>query len=269
MKKVLIIGDSHVAALYRVYKEVESTLDIRFISAAGSVYRYIEIVDGKINLLPLPKITPETPTSLEKEFYTRYELLKRMFHQQLGTRTSIELNEFDHCVLYGQNLLSPQNFKWWELTNQSTKYSHALLLDMLKEKVLQKNTNQVAVRRMKGLNSYAILGGNVYVLLNPYINEKGFVNNHDSNIDISILQSIPVGAKIVELFPIYRKLFESQMMKFISPPSALYSGDSRAVSAEYKSESLPDFVHLNLKGALLTLNKIVNDVNCEDARNKD
>lgn len=263
MKKVLIIGDSHVASIYRVYNKVEATVDIRFISATGSVYKYIEIIDGKLTLLP-PKVIPVNPTLLEKEFQTRYGLLKSMFHQQLGASASVNLNEFDCCVLYGGNMLPVYYLNWWELTNQSTKFSIALLSDMLKEKINQnKKINQNGFRWMNALYSYASHGGNVYVLLNPYLNAKGLVNKHDSNQDLSTLKSVPIGAEINSLFAIYGKLFVNQMMKFISPPSDLYSGDSRAVSIKYKSLPSNDFAHLNAEGALLTLNKIVNDIGCE------
>jgi len=196
MKKVLIFGDSHVANLYSVYKKDNTDVELRFIPALGTTVLCMEFINDKLILKPASLSLKRNLAVSEEEHKKWFDNLKKMFHEESGGKSKINLKDFDSIVVYGGWLLPFMGFNWWELTQQSNNYSIALCSEVLEEKI----RNLHGYTWINSLSDYAAETGCLYIVLNPYLNEKGLKGKHDSAQDLTTLQCIPDGANIQKLF---------------------------------------------------------------------
>ena len=256
MKRVLIIGDSHVASIYSCYKKDNVDIDLQFIAATGPVVQCFELISDKLTLKPASEMLKHNPKVTTEKYQKWYDILKDMFYIASGGSNEINLKDFNSVVIYGGSLIPIGGFKWWELVTHSEKYSMQLCSDILEDKI----KSSIGYKWLDSSIDYIGDGGHIYVSLNPYLNEKGLEGEHDSMQDLTTLQSIPTNIFIRKLFPIYKRLFDKKGVIFIYPPVGLYRNDGRAVASQFKSQKLEDFSHLNPEGASLMLKKIICEV---------
>lgn len=255
MKKVLIFGDSHIGNIAAVSNEIETNLQITFLTAPGPICKYLKVTDNELTLLPAPKEFPAHQTKSNEELHNWYDISKNRIRTISGGKDVITLSDFDEIVIYGGHFISLA-YRWWDILRMKGLYSLGLQSDILKTSVL----TCMAYKWASDLSNYISKGGKMFLVLPPLLNEKGLSGQHDCAQPLSVFQETPPDVDFRDMLPFYSHLLKGMGGNLIEFPDCLLSEDGRGTAAKYKSLNPIDFYHLNPDGAKLVLKKIIDSL---------
>ena len=246
--RVLVVGDSHVGAFLKQFKEqfADPTTEVAFLSRPKRVINLLSFSEHGVQLAPK---LDEWGTDAEK--YTReiewHDSLSKRIKQHSGSNGRLEISQFDKVILIGSDALplDQECFRWWEVVTSPPRYSRALQRNWLEDRLLdlQSQAYKWALQLNKLSHS-----ADVYLVLNPYFNELSGVTV-PGNSNLSLLNSV------------YSSLFKKLNVSFIDYPEALYSDDHKTIARRFKKTSNPtDFFHLNDEGGAILYKRIAEAV---------
>lgn len=224
--KTLIIGNSHVGAVIKAYKDNPSVADIQFLAVNGN------------SLLQNLNINERCELISDKQHIT-----DAIAEQGLQ---GVSLNDFDFIMIYGCQLRAAGSGEHWinKMRHFATSYSsqvrHAAHTDFVRD--------TAHYRFLERVSSWP-LGGNVNVVSIPSPLPNELV---PFGVDMPPVDK----ASIAEILDFVKNEIESVGFVYLDTPTSLLSDNGYTTKAIFKASWIHDTAHLNTAGGHEVLNQI-------------
>jgi hypothetical protein len=237
MRKILVLGDSHVFRLIEENNnEKTSHYQFDFISAIGQVVNMFIIENDILNLRPFNKI------SLHKQ---QVKNLRLWYDQCLMQLKNIKkLSDYDSIIIVSCGLVDGT----WHKFDLKKAYSSALMRDFLLENIKNK-AHYKLINMIDNSQSTAKL----FSIPTPLVNELIFDPQHNQQPQLKHYRKIPPTGNFKLILPLYKEVLGSLNSELLPLPDNIYNKDFNATAATFKILTRDDFGHLNNAGAKFVL----------------
>ncbi len=249
MKKVLVIGDSHVFKLIEAFGKSIHKKDwqFKFVVGIGPIIRMLHFDNGKLKLdtnagnWPVNKFVKHEQFELwYQDAQTRIENLEE---------NELNVNHYDSIVVYGGRIVDNL---WYQYQNH---YSMAINTEIMLDKLS-------ATQHLRLVNEIRAGNDNVNILSmpNPILNETAFGFEGDSNTNLFGITDMPADASLNKVINIYKRALKVIGSNFIPLPQKLLNDELNATVDVYANPNGVDFEHLNLLGANEVLEGLIKNL---------
>jgi hypothetical protein len=246
MKKVLIIGDSHVFRLIEAFEKSNYKNDwvINLIVGIGPIINMFNFDNG---ILKLDDNTGDWPVNK----FTKHEQFE-IWYQDARNRIEkyqefeLNINYYDCIAVYGGKVV---NNHWYQYQNTYSKQINAeILMDELKPTQHYRLVREIR----KFSDKIAVLSMQTPLMNEAALNFKGVVN-----CNLSGIKSMPIDANFNQVIKIYNKVLKEIGSEFIPLPIKTLNPENNATAKTYQMPNGRDFEHLNLLGANVVLDDLI------------
>jgi len=249
MKKILILGDSHVGSLKIVQNQVQSNdTQCDMIGFPLPIAALLDFSNGRLEMNEQSdfKATSHGHTSDDLQ---RWSAQTNAVITSINKSGSIDLSSYDSIVIYGGHFIYRQ---WWKFPTVADAYSSSLKQEIVKE-LLSNTLHLDWVDKVK-----EAAGNNVslYSMPEPILNELVWGYKGEIAQDTGYLKYIPKNANYFDNIALLEQALYERGSAFLPLPERLYKNNN-SISAKYKSTDAKDFIHLNSEGAQLVLENIL------------
>lgn len=233
--KCLIIGNSHVGAIIKAYKEKKyEGFELDFLAMGG-------------NLL-LPQLEVTNSFSLGTQSQRIQSLL-----DNLELSESNNLDKYDYIIVYGCQLRSQGAGENWfkHISQHNEQYSSQAWNVCMQDFIL--NSSHIAfLRQLAGVGNEQQLK-KVISMPSPHPNERMLtkLRVHVST-QLSLQSAQTMSSEITKLG-----------VCFLDTPCQLLNDEQAATRAEFLSETEEDYSHLNTKGGHVVITYLIDYLSCK------
>ncbi|MGM0855827.1 MAG: hypothetical protein ACQEW0_01930 [Pseudomonadota bacterium] len=248
MKKILIVGDSHVASLKQAEHQVlgDYEAELYFLAASGPSQQCVSFNESCITIKPRPvwKVPDNAFYSIE-QFDRQYDNLVNQF-KKICIDKKVRYDDYSEIVFVGGGILSGD---WRKFILDVGSFSTDFLNDLFMEH-LKNNRRTTWAHDM----SKVALENDVYVLLSPLINEMAY-EVQKNEVDRTIPNKI--NRSYLDTYDFVTHGFKSISVNYSPLPFELFSNDLNSMSRKFKTKAPQDMAHLNKNGGKVRLKALL------------
>jgi len=242
MKKVLIVGDSHVFRLIEARNNYQaSQYEFDFVVGIGQVTNMFVIKGDYLKLKQPTNKIPMVAQMQAKKFQLWYE-------QCLEQINNIEkLSDYDAIIIFACGLVDGTWYKFDSKSMYSSQFMADFLLEMITKKTHYKLINEL---------NKSVTKSKLFSIPTPLVNELIYSpENRKILQEVSDRTRLP-NSSFKALLPLYKTILKSIGSELIPLPDRLYNDEYNATASSFKISSRDDFGHLNSKGAEIVFSAI-------------